>query len=143
MAFRKVMITVALLSITGPALGCGGDTTVTPQAPQNEAPLLAPTNVRATRTAGGDVVLTWDANTQPTLAGFNVYRHDPTLSQIGLLNPAPITGTRYVDATAQAARTYEYRVVAVSVKGQESAYTSVVITTEAINSGKDRKMTRP
>jgi len=122
------MITVALLIVSGLLLGCSSESsnTVSP-VPQTEAPLLAPSNVTATRMANGDISLKWDASTQVNLQGYNVYRLSSHENQIGKINNGPLAVNRYVDTDTEARAYYQYFVAAVSIKGEESSYTSTSI----------------
>lgn len=129
MAFRKqVMITVALLTISGLLLGCSSESsnTVSP-APPAEAPLLAPSNVTATRMANGDISLQWDSNTQANFAGYNVYRISSLDNHVGKLNTTLHTANSYLDTDTQSRAYYRYFVSAVSAKGVETSLTSTEI----------------
>lgn len=126
MAFRKqFVLAFALLALSAIALGCADDTTA-PNT-QDEAPVLAPTNVQATVINGGDIQISWDPSSQPNINGYNVYRHDTVNGAVGRLNTTRVQATTWVDAGALLSREYEYRVTAVSTKGTESRYTAVVI----------------
>ena len=126
MAFRKhVMLAFALLTLIAIALGCADDTTAPTQ--ENEAPVLAPTNVQAVVMSGGDIRVSWSPSSQPNVAGYNVYRLDDEVGVIGRLNPSRIAATSYVDATALPLHVYEYRVTAVSTTGRESRFAAVTI----------------
>jgi len=128
MAFQKhVLVSVVLLAISGILFGCG-DSTVAPQV-TTEAPIVAPSNVTAQELANGDVMIQWDASTQPNHRGYNVYRLDMENSQIGKLNSNELTQNSYVDQSASR-KPYEYRVTAVSSRGTESGYASIVIVLE-------------
>lgn len=132
MTIRKhVIISIVLLCVSGLILGCSEDSAISP-APQNEAPLIAPSNLRAMLSADG-VSLSWDASSQPNVVGYNVYRHTPSLNQIGRLNDDPITTSWYVDTTTELHVRYEYRVTTVNLKGTESAYVSAMINTSPAN----------
>jgi fibronectin type 3 domain-containing protein len=126
MAFRKhVLISVVLLAISGILFGCG-DSTVAP-ASSTDAPIVAPSNVTAQIAMNGDIMIQWDASTQANLWGYNVYRFDNEEGQVGKLNETPLTANSYRDGSAQANIQYEYRVTAVSIKGVESGFSSIVI----------------
>ncbi len=136
MAFRKhVLISVVLLAISGILFGCG-DSTVAPKI-TTDAPIVAPANVTAEMLANGDVRIDWDASTQPTLRGYNVYRLDIENSQIGKLNSTELAVNDYTDTSAGYNIVYEYRVTAVSNKGIESGYTAVVIELSDNSTKKD------
>ena len=96
---------------------------------QNEAPVLPPTNVKAFAVNGGLVELTWDASSQPTVIGYNLYRREVGLGSPRKLNPNRIQATEYKDNGTLKKRVYEYRVTAVSEKGKESRFTSVTVQT--------------
>ena len=142
MAFRKlVMITVALLTISGLLLGCSSESsnTVSP-APPAEAPLLAPSNVTATRMANGDISVSWDSNTQATFAGYYVYRFSSMENHIAKLNATPQTANSYLDTDTQSRIYYQYFVSAVSVKGIETSLTSTSIYNGVTSEGKGPKI---
>lgn len=65
--------------------------------------------------------LSWDANPELDVAGYNVYRSDAGSPEFRPMNAAPITGLAYRDAKVEAGRAYRYRVTAVDVRGHESA----------------------
>lgn len=146
MAFRKhVMISIVLLSVSGLLLGCGDDNSVTPTTtPDEEAPLIAPTNVTAAVLANGTIELTWSSNSQPTLKGYNVYRLDATAGAVGKINPDLLTVNHYVDTDIPHGNyRYEYWVTAVSVKGIETAPSAAVELTTYPNGGKGRDKDLP
>ncbi|MHB8790486.1 MAG: CARDB domain-containing protein [Desulfobulbaceae bacterium] len=64
--------------------------------------------------AGAGVALHWQGNTEPDLAGFNLYRNNVKISSV------PITGTQLLDEDLEAG-TYSYTVRAVDLAGWESA----------------------
>jgi len=68
--------------------------------------------------AGSDCLLAWQANSEPDLAGYNVYR----ASAAGWLklNPAPVAAVDHIDAGLKNGA-YTYRVTALDRKGNESA----------------------
>jgi fibronectin type 3 domain-containing protein len=135
MAFRKhSLLAFALLALSAIALGCAEDTTA-PNT-QNEAPVLAPTNVQATALGGGDIRITWNPSSQPDVAGYNVYRLDTEAGALGRLNDKRIETTNYTDGGAERGHRYEYRVTAVTSKGSESRFAAVLIETPRRTSGK-------
>ena len=72
---------------------------------------------------GAGIKLSWSANTEANVVGYNVYRRVGTSGAFALVNPdAPVIQTTFTDAAAPAdgSRSY-YRVVAVDEHGQESA----------------------
>lgn len=127
MAFRKhTVLAFALLVLVAWLAGCSNSTT-SPVQP-NAAPISAPTNVQAIVVNGHDIQISWNASSQISVKGYNVYRLDAGNSAIGRLNPTTITGTSYLDQTATWSSQYEYRVTSVGTSNDESAYASVVIT---------------
>jgi fibronectin type 3 domain-containing protein len=69
------------------------------------------------------VKLSWTASSSaaanPSLA-YNVYRAPSCAGHFALINPAPVTGTSYVDASVAAGAAYCYQVTAI-VGGVESS----------------------
>ena len=126
MAFRKhTVLAFALLAFSVIALGCAEDATA-PKV-QNEAPVLAPTNVQAVVINGGDIQVSWNPSSQVNVIGYNVYRLDVANSQVGRLNTSRIETTSFTDVTALNSHEYEYRVTSVGPKGAESGFAAVVI----------------
>lgn len=139
MSANKLYFTmIVLLGACALIAGCG-DETVAPTVVE-EAPILPPQNF-VSEAQRSSVVLTWDANTQGHLLGYNVYRSDGGhLEVITLLTPTPITETRYQDFTAVPGVGYRYRVTAVSRIHKESQHVMVdaVITGTSIE-GKEKQ----
>jgi hypothetical protein len=125
----KIFFMVVCLAALGVVVaGCSSDSTST--LTSNEAPIIPPQNVSVTMSAFGDVVIRWDANTQPTLKGYNVYRNDVAHSQIALLTAEPTIVTSYLDKGAGHLGQVEYRVTSVSTRGSESSPAMAVIQIE-------------
>ncbi len=90
-------------------------------------PPAAPLNLVAS-SAGSDCNLAWNANTEPDLAGYNIYRKASTDWQ--KINLSPVAASSYTDAGLKN-DTYTYRVTAVDQVGNESGpsnESSAVIT---------------
>ena len=84
------------------------------------APPLPPRGVQALRQSDG-VHVTWDANTEADLAGYNLYRSiDGGAS--ARVNANLLTGTTFLDSTVPAGATaLAYAITAVDAHGNESA----------------------
>ena len=98
-----------------------GPTWVTPGFPVDTAP-AAPSGLTAT---SGDhqVALTWIANGESDLAGYNVYRSTSTpvtKSSEKLNGTALVTSPAYTDTTGTVGTPYHYAVSAVDAAGNES-----------------------
>jgi len=87
--------------------------------PRDTFPPAAPANLSAISTAAG-VELIWNANTEPDLAGYNVYRRDGEGAP-HKLNSELVGTPLYRDVTAEAGHRYTYWVTAVDAAGNESA----------------------
>lgn len=85
-------------------------TTITPQAPDTEAP-TAPTNLVAGTVSSSQINLSWNASTDNIgVSGYNIYRN-------GGVNPiATVTTTTFGDAGLAASTSYSY-----TVKAKDSA----------------------
>ncbi len=81
-----------------------------------DAPPAAPT-VLVAEVINNDVSLSWNANTETDLAGYNIYRSVGTEWQ--KINPAPVALISYVDSGLKNG-TYTYRVTAVDTAESES-----------------------
>ena len=86
----------------------------------DNAPPAAPTGLSAAPGAGS-ITLTWNANSETDLLGYNVYyngiRH----------NALPVTATTYTHFGLVASTVYSYRITAVDIAGDESAPSAAVV----------------
>jgi hypothetical protein len=102
-------------------------------APPDTTAPAAPTGLIAS--AGNhQVTLDWASNTEPDLAGYNVYRSTTSGGAFTKLNAALVANSAYLDSSAFNDTTYFYRVTAVDTAGNESAPSGEVSATPS-NSG--------
>ncbi|HSV14191.1 MAG TPA: Ig-like domain-containing protein [Tepidisphaeraceae bacterium] len=88
--------------------------------PTDTTPPATPTNFGAVGSAGG-VSLTWSANTEPDLAGYNLYRAPTAGGTFVKLNTTGfLTGVTYNDTTAPAGQMSFYQLTAVDTSANES-----------------------
>jgi fibronectin type 3 domain-containing protein len=87
-------------------------------APDTTAP-AAPSGVTAAGSAAG-AALSWTANSEPDLGGYNVYRSDTAAGPFTKLNTGVLAQPAYADAAAPAGATSYYQVTAVDTTGNES-----------------------
>jgi len=130
MAFRKhAALALALAS----AIICFGCTdNINGPITTDEQPVLPPTNVSAPALSDGHVRVKWDASSEPTITGYNLYRREVGHGSPKRLNATRILTTLYVDQDTAVQRQYEYRVTAVNSKGKESRFVAVVILTHDV-----------
>ena len=96
-----------------------------PFAPAYNSPPSAPLNLKAS-VSYQTVDLSWDSNTEPDLAGYNIYRS--TLSGVNYtkLNTSLLLSTTYHDTGLVTGNTYYYVVTAVDNTELESEYSTEV-----------------
>jgi len=82
-------------------------------------PPAQPTGLTASLTSQA-VTLTWSANRETDLAGYNIYRSSSASGPFTKLNPALLTTPRYQDTTAPAVTTSFYQVQAIDQLGNAS-----------------------
>lgn len=70
---------------------------------------------------GGSVRLTWAADTEPDLAGYNVYRSANASGPFSRINGSVVTGASYDDTSPPENATTWYQVTALDQSGNESA----------------------
>jgi hypothetical protein len=87
--------------------------------PVDLTPPATPTNFSATA-ADRQVVLTWSANTEPNLAGYNVYRNGVKVTA------TPISALTYTSSGLTNGVEYSFQVAAVNTQGIESTKTAAV-----------------
>ena len=94
--------------------------TFSPPTPDTTPP-AAPRNLSAVA-GNATVALSWTANSEPDLAGYNVYRGttSPVSTSGAPLNAALLGSPSYTDASAANGTTYYYVVVAVDIAGNRS-----------------------
>jgi hypothetical protein len=95
-----------------------------PAAPQG----LEAVGVPATNGAPASIELTWTINTEPDLAGYNVYRGEQAGTPGQKLNSELLLVPTFRDMPVVPGRSYFYRVGAVDQSGNESALSSTVET---------------
>jgi fibronectin type 3 domain-containing protein len=88
-------------------------------APRDVFPPAAPAGLTGLYTSNA-VELLWSPNTEPDLAGYNIYRGGAG-EQPAKLNSALLPSPLYHDTSIAAGRRYTYHVTAVDLKGNESA----------------------
>ncbi len=95
--------------------GNSNETSATPQA----GPPAPPTGLVAT---AGDkqVSLDWNDNTEPDLAGYNIYRSTTTGGPYSKINGASVAASDYIDTGLTGGVTYYYVVAAENTSAQES-----------------------
>jgi hypothetical protein len=85
-------------------------------------------NFSITIAAGADhsVMLKWTASPSPGVSGYNVYRSTMSGSGYSKINPSPVGGLSYTDASVVNGQTYYYVTTAVNAAGDESSYSAQV-----------------
>jgi fibronectin type 3 domain-containing protein len=91
--------------------------------PPDTTPPAAPTGLAAT---AGDatVSLDWDDNSEPDLAGYDVYRSTTSGSGYSRLNGPLVGSSDYTDNSVSNGTTYYYVVTAVDTSSNESGYSN-------------------
>ncbi len=85
-----------------------------------ETPAI-PRSLTANGTING-IALNWDDNSEPDLAGYNIYRREAGGADFTKLNDDLLEDSKYDDADASAETTSYYRVMAVDKAGNESDF---------------------
>ncbi len=93
-------------------------------------PPAMPANLIATGSVSG-ISLSWDANTELDLAGYNIYRASSVNGPFTKLNSAVLTSTNFFDTGAAVGATSYYRLTAVDTSGNESSGVSASATRPA------------
>ena len=70
----------------------------------------------------GSVALSWDANNESDLSGYNIYRSTASDNKYTLLNNSILLNTHYIDYDVDNYSLYFYVITAVDVQMSESAY---------------------
>ncbi len=99
-------------------------------ASSDTTPPAQPAGLAAAPSTAG-IGLTWTANSEPDLAGYNVYRSTSLNGTYVKINSALLTAPKFTDTTATAGAVSYYRVVAMDTTGNASAAASVSATRTA------------
>ena len=84
---------------------------------------------------GKELDLSWNANLEVNIVGYNVYRSGgPALSEMIKLTPAPVPVLQFRDKTAEQKinTKYYYSITAVNASGQESVKTAPAEYTQGL-----------
>jgi fibronectin type 3 domain-containing protein len=130
MSFRKHAALALALASTIVYFGCTDN--INAPVTTDDQPVLPPTNVVASALDNGNVQVKWDASSEPTINGYNLYRREVGHGGPKRLNSTRILTTLYTDQNTALQKRYEYRVTAVNSKGKESRFTAVVVITHAV-----------
>jgi fibronectin type III domain protein len=112
----------------------GNDSAIVNVFAHDSFPPAAPSGLEAVFTAGQNafIDLTWTANTENDLAGYNIYRHMANEAPVKI-NTELIKTPRFPDPGIQPGMKYFYSVTAIDVRGNESgksAETSEIVPKE-------------
>jgi hypothetical protein len=122
---RSYFYRVRALFKSGSQLAESEDSKLCAITPRDTFPPAAPAALSAISTAAG-VELIWDANTEPDLAGYNVYRREGEGAP-HKLNSELVGTPLYRDEGVEAGRRYAYWVAAVDSAGNESPPSGVAV----------------
>ena len=103
------------------AIGSNGIQLILNQLPPLHTPPSPPKRL-AGKPGDGSVSLSWAANPETDIAGYNVYRSLSAGGGYVKLNNAPLTAMSYTDSTLANGTAYYYTVSAVDKDGDESSY---------------------
>ena len=90
------------------------------------APPATPAGLAGTLESAGHVRVRWNANAEPDLAGYNLYRAPDAASVFVRLNASPVATNDYLDDTVPDSLAVWYEVSAVDGTGNESALSAPV-----------------
>ena len=100
----------------------GDDSAIVEIFAHDSFPPAPPTGLQAVYSAmpqNSFIDLTWTANTEPDLAGYNVYRHSGNEALVKI-NSELVKTPRFPDPNIQSGMKYFYSVTAVDLRGNES-----------------------
>jgi fibronectin type 3 domain-containing protein len=120
--YRITVVTLAKSAQLGSVQVEGRDSTAVQVKPVDIYPPATPTGLQAVYSGVGQqpfIDLTWTANNEPDLAGYNVYRREEDTQPVKL-NADLLKSPAYRDAAVNLGKPYFYSVSAVDVRGNES-----------------------
>ena len=123
--------------------GCGSNETSSPVnvAPLDEAPPLAPTDLNVSTQYQSKFSLTWTDNAEPDLAGYRVYLYDPDpmrASAFMLVSGDDLVTRSDMTLTGEGGTTYLFRIAAIDLSGNESAWSEPFTFSLHTDPGRER-----
>lgn len=112
-----ILISISILFATG----CGQQGAST-SSTSIEA---APSSLSISVSGSGKLTLSWEANTETNVAGYNVYR-SLRLEGFTKINSSVIETTTYEDTGLTNLTTYYYKITATNATGSESSFSDIV-----------------
>lgn len=125
---------VTASDLAGNESAASAEVSATPEAIPDGVPPAAPTGLLATP-GDGFVDLDWNANGEPDLVGYNVYRATTSGGPYTRINASLVIPNAASDLTVTNGTTYFYVVTAVDTSANESAASSEASATPAAGSG--------
>jgi hypothetical protein len=92
----------------------------------DETPPRAPSGVRISDRAYDSLNISWDANPEPDIVGYILYRAMSQSSAMLPVNPQPIETTHFKDSGLKDITTHYYKVKAVDNVGLKSEFSAIV-----------------
>lgn len=124
---RNYLISVLVLTLCGflTLTSCGDSSTGSGNGESGpDEPPSAPANLSGT-SGDQEIELTWDANDEDDLSGYNLYRSTSSFSDASDMQPVNrsglITSPIFTDTGLENGTTYYYRITAVDEGDKESA----------------------
>ena len=80
------------------------------------------------------ITLQWDSNTEPDLAGYNIYRSTSSGAGYIQLNPSLTSATSFEDTAVETGSVYYYVVTAVNTSQMESSFSNEIASNVTVPS---------
>jgi len=87
--------------------------------------ITIPQGLSVSISGSGQLTLSWTANSESDLAGYNIYRSTSSSSDFAKINSSSITANSYVDS-GLSSTTYYYKITAINTSGRESKYSGII-----------------
>jgi chitinase len=119
---RFITLPIACLATMAMLSGCGDSANITgPGNTLDTTPPPAPSELRLTSDASGQLLLTWTESAAPDVAGYEVYVYSPG---VGFVEATDVNNADNAFALPSVTETSIYRVRAVDTSGNRSAFSA-------------------
>jgi hypothetical protein len=121
--YRATVVTMIAQPGKGELALEGDDTPAVQVFAHDVFPPAVPSGLQAVATGVGQqpgIDLVWAPDTEPDLAGYNIYRHEEGRPAVKI-NSDPVKTPSFRDANVSSGHTYYYSASAIDVRGNESA----------------------